>query len=694
MSTQARDEADRLIAQGNRAEDSGRLEQARDIYARAVAACPGYARAHVNLGIALEALGDVEGAAASHRAALDVDASDAYANYNLAKLRFAAGAPHEANELVSRALESRPDLREALVLRGCLLSMHGRAEESLPAFELALAQRADFGTLFHYAQALRALDRQPAAAAALLRALDLEPGNIDARAALADVLAAQGDTAGSAAALERVLAERPAWPDALFNYGCMLRKLRRLPEAAAAFRRAIAHQADHARAYQMLGAVLLGQSLADEALEVYREARLKCPADEGLASAELFALLCAEDIPEGERFARHVAVGRQIERAHPPRVAMFRNSRDPKRRLRIGYVSGDFCYHVISLQMLAVLEHHDRTGFEAYCYSSTEAPDSYTQALQARADVWRAWRTVDEDAMAQAIAADNIDVLVDLAGHSSIPQLAVMAQRPAPVQATWIGYLSTTGLAGIDYRISDAVADPPGLTDRYHTEAIVRLPRTQWCWRPFVTPAQATTPPCAKNSYVTFGSFHGAMKLAPGVRRLWAEILARVPQSRFIAIGVPLGPAQDALVRDLGIPRERVTLVPYVALQDYLRWYDAVDVILDPAPYSGANTTCDALFMGVPVITAPGVRTASRSAASILSAAGLEEFISDGGEDYMRRAVALAGQPERLADLRRSLRSRLQASSVMDEAGFTRDLETAYRRMWERWCRGLPAQGW
>ena len=689
-----RDEADRLIAEGNRAEDNGRIEQARDLYRRAVAAAPDYARGHVNLGIALEALGDADAAAASHQAALAADPSDPYANYNLAKLRLAAGAPAEANQLVARALEGHPDFREALVLQGYILSLLGRARESLAPFESALAQHADFGTLFHYAQALRALDRLPAAASALERALELEPRNVDARAALADVLAAQGDAAGSAGALKLVLAERPAWPDALYNYGCMLRKLRRLPEAEAAFRRAIAEQPLHARAYQMLGAVLLGQSLTREALELYRDARLKCPDDEGLASAELFALLCAEEVPEDERFARHVAIGRQIERAHPPRHPAFRNSRDPKRRLRIGYLSGDFCYHVITLQMLAVLEHHDRAGFEAYCYSSTEAPDSYTQALQARAARWRAWPGLNEEAMAQAIAADDVDVLVDLAGHSSIPQLAVMAQRPAPVQATWIGYLSTTGLAGIDYRISDAVADPPGLTERYHTEAIVRLPRPQWCWRPFFAPAHAMTPPCAKNGYVTFGSFHGAMKLAPGVRRRWAEILARVPGSRFVAIGVPSGRAQDALVRDLGVPRERVTLVPYVSLQDYMQWYDAVDVILDPAPYSGATTTCDALFMGVPVITAPGARTASRSAASILSASGLAEFICDGGEDYVRRAVALAGWPERIADLRRSLRSRLQASPVMDAAGFTRDLEAAYRRMWERWCSGLTAQGW
>ncbi len=689
-----REAADALIDEGSRAENEGHRADACACYRRAVDVAPRYARAHLNLGIALEAMGDASGAIASFEAALAHDPGDPYASYNLAKLRYTAGELAEAERLLERSLKQRPDFPEALVLAGCVLAAQGRPQDALAHFDGALRTRpGDFGTLYHQAKALRSLQRLPEARAALEQALTLDPANVDAHAALADVLTAQGDRTGAIAALEAVLAKRPDWADALYNYGCVLRKQQRLQDAAEAFRRALTIEPRHARAYQMLGGVLLAQSLTNEALELYREARLRCPNDEGLASAELFALLCAEDIPEEERFERHVAAGRELERAHPPRVAAFRNTRDPERRLRIGYVSADLCYHVISLQMLAVLEHHDRAAFEVHCYSSTEAPDSYTQALQARADVWRAWPTLDEDAMAQAIAADGIDVLVDLAGHSSIAHLAVMAQRPAPVQATWIGYLSTTGLSRIDYRISDPVADPIGLTERYHTETIVRLPRTQWCWRPFVTPGHATHPPCVQNGYATFGSFHGAMKLAPGMRRRWAEILARVPGARFISIGVPAGRAQNELVRDLGIPRERITLVPYVAIQDYMRWYDAVDIILDTAPYSGANTTCDALFMGVPVITAPGVRTASRSAASILSAAGLTEFICDGGDDYVKRAVQLAAEPERLVALRGALRARLKASPIMDEPGFTRDLEAAYRRMWTRWCEGPAPAG-
>ncbi|HUQ75429.1 MAG TPA: tetratricopeptide repeat protein [Burkholderiales bacterium] len=687
--------ADALIAEGRLAEDQGRLREACDIYRRAIASAPRYAKAHVNLGIVLEALGDLDGAIASHETALAAERDDPYANYNLAKLRYARGALREAEERLSRALLARPQFPEALVLQGCVLTAQGRAEAALASFETALQQRApDFAALYHYALALRSSGRLPQAQAALTQALELDPQNVDARGALADVLSAQGDSAGAASALEAVLVARPDWADALYNYGCMLRKLQRPADAEAALRRAIHVEPTHARAYQMLGGVLLAQSRIAEARELYATARRACPDDFGLASAELFSLLCDERVSDEEMFARHVEFGRRIESRYPARTAPYANTRDPSRRLRIGYVSADFCYHVITLQMLAVLEHHDRSAYQAYCYSTTEAPDAYTRALEERSDVWRAWPSLSEGEMAQAIAADGIDILIDLAGHSGVSQLPVMAQRPAPVQATWIGYVNTTGLTRIDYRISDAIADRPSTTERFHTEALARLPHSQWCWRPFATLAHAPAPPCLRNGYVTFASFHGAMKLSGAVRRLWARILNEVPDSRLVLLGVPKGRAQDALVRDLGAGAERITLVPYVSVQDYMRWFDSVDIVLDTTPYSGANTTCDALFMGVPVVTAPGTRPASRSAASILSAVGLTEWIAADGEGYVRRALAAATDKEVLASLRGSLRARLQSSPVMDEATFTRGLEAAYRRMWQRWCAGLPPQGW
>lgn len=687
--------ADRLIAQGNQAESAGDLGRAKDFYRQALALAPDYPKAHVNLGITLEALGDIPGAVACYEKALAANTRDPYANYNLGKLRYAQRALPQAEQLLLRALEARPDFREARVLLGCVRLAQGQVQSALQGFEAALRQDSrDLGTLYNYALALRAAGRLAEAQAALKQALTFEPKNADVHAALADVRLALGDSAGALSALEAVLAERPDWADALYNYGVLQKRQKHLAQAEEALRRALAVSPAHAKAARMLGAVLLGQGRIEETLEIYAAARKRSPEDFALESAELFALLCSDRVTEEQLYVRHVAFGRRLEQAYPRRSATFGRRRDPSSRLRIGYLSADFCYHVISLSMLPVLERHDRSAYEVYCYSTTQSPDDYTRRLAERAEVWRPCAGLPEDRIASAIADDQIDILVDLAGHSGDPQLSVMARRPAPVQATWIGYLHSTGLTRIDYRITDATADPPGLTERYHTEALARLPHAQWCWRPFLSLPHAASPPCLKNGHVTFGSFHGAMKLSPSVRALWAQILEQLPESRLVLLGVPAGPWQETLLKELRVLPERVTLVPYVSLEDYLRWYSAVDIVLDTSPYSGATTTCDALYMGAPVITAPATRSASRSAASVLRSVGLDEWIASSPQDYVRLAVAYADNTEMLAALRGSLRERLRASSIMDEERFVRDLEGAYRRMWQQWCAGRDPVGW
>jgi predicted O-linked N-acetylglucosamine transferase (SPINDLY family) len=341
--------------------------------------------------------------------------------------------------------------------------------------------------------------------------------------------------------------------------------------------------------------------------------------------------------------------------------------------------------------MIPVVERHDRSVIEVYCYSTGSRVDDYTRQLSARADVWRDVSRLPASGLADVINRDGIDILVDLGGHSGIPQLAVFAQQPAPVQATWLGYLNTTGMTRIHYRVSDRHADPPGLTEPYHTETLARLPHSQWCFRPFTSVACAEMPPSVHNGHVTFGSFNQALKLSRAARRLWAEILQRVPGSRLVVLGVAEGRARDDLVADLagaGGERARITVLPYVSLLDYYNWFNAVDIALDTAPYSGGTTTCDALWMGVPVVTIPGVRPSSRSTASILSTAGLPEWIASSPEDYVRLAVEYARDEARLAGLRKSLRDRLRQSALMNEKRFAEDLEDLYRKMWRAWCNG------
>ena len=721
--------ADRLIAEGNRAENAGRVQEACERYREAVQAAPGYAKAHLNLGIGLEATGAPEPAIRSYEAALAIDPGDPFAAYNLGKLLYTRGLPAEAERLLRQSLQNRPGFPEAQVVLSRVLESQGNLGAAATALETAMRLRPDdFGTLYHYAGVLLKQNRLNEAQGALTRAIAIDPENADANYTLATLLLARGEPAdaerllravlkhdphsvdaharlfevcelrgdlpGAAAEMEAVLGERPDWADALYNYGCVLKKLMRLTDAESAFHRALAADPGHFRAYRMLGSVLLGQCRTDEALALYRAARERCPDDFDLESAELFALNSSEQIAEDALFARHAAFGARIEQAHPPRFKPFRNGKDPERRLRIGYVSGDFCYHVVTLFTLPVVERHDRSAIEVYCYSTGGRVDDYTRQLSARADVWREVSSLSASGLADAINRDGIDILVDLGGHSGIPQLAVFAQQPAPVQATWLGYLNTTGMTRIHYRISDRHADPPGLTDPYHTETLVRLPHSQWCFRPFISVACAEMPPFVRNGHVTFGSFNQALKISRAARRLWAEILQRVPGSRLVILGVAEGRARDGLVADIAgatVDRARITIHPYVSLEDYFRAFDAVDIALDTMPYSGGTTTCDALWMGVPVVTAPGSRPSSRSTASILSTVGLPEWIASSPEDYVRLAVESTRDEARLAELRKSLRERLRQSPLMDEEQFVRDVENAYRRMWRDWCGGVLA---
>jgi predicted O-linked N-acetylglucosamine transferase (SPINDLY family) len=659
-----------LVAAGKRVEGESRVREACELYRRAIETDPAHAPGYLNLGAALESLGEPEGAADAYRALLGIDAANPHASYNLGRLRFAAGAAAEAERLLRDALRARPEFAEARLMLAIALDAQGNLEAA--AAELDSAQ--DFGGLLIQAGMLRRLGRLDAAAQVLRRALALEPDNLDALALLSQVLDAQGDHEGAARALEAILRQRPQWAEALYNYGAALNKLMRAREAEDAFRRALEAQPGFVRAWRMLGGVLLAQGRIDEALALYRDA----PRDAELESAELFALNASGQLGEDQLFARHAEFGRRLEQAFPARFT-FSGPNNPNRRLRIGYVSGDFAYHVVTLFMLPVLERHDRAAYEVFCYSTSPRMDEYTRKVASRADAWRPAAGLSPEQLADAIHADGIDILVDLAGHSGEPHPQVFAQRPAPVQATWLGYLNTTGLTRIDYRISDRHADP---ADARHTEKLARLPHSQWCYRPFIQAAAAASPPVRKNGYLTFGSFNQVLKLSQASRRLWARLLERVPGSRLVILGVPSGRAQDELLKDL--PKAR--LVPYVSLQDYFAWYNEVDIALDTMPYSGGTTTCDALWMGVPVLTAPGERPGSRSAASILATAGMSDWIATGPQDYVERAVELANDRDLLANLRVTLRARLQASPLMDEAGFAKDLETLYRQMWRHYC--------
>jgi protein O-GlcNAc transferase len=379
----------------------------------------------------------------------------------------------------------------------------------------------------------------------------------------------------------------------------------------------------------------------------------------------------------------------------PPPPPPHDNAPLPDRRLRVGYVSADLGRHPVGYFLAPVLAAHDRAGFAIHCYSARTAEDDITARCKAASESWQIVAGLDDAALAERIRADGIDILVDLAGHTGDNRLRCFALKPAPVQVTWLGYPGTTGLREIDYRLTDAIVDPVGAADALSSEILVRLPNGFLCYTP---PAgfDPAAPPASTAGGITFGSFNNLAKFDAEAAALWARILHRVPGSRLLLKSLQTADPPSwrrylALFAAHGIAADRVVALPWLpSAADNLAAYGQLDIALDPFPYNGTTTSCDALWMGVPVVTLAGNRHAGRVGASIVRRLGMAELIAATPDDYVEIAVRLAADPGRLAALRGELRERFRASPLHDSRGLARDIEAAYRTMWQRWCAARP----
>lgn len=685
------DHADALNLLGMLLAQTGRETEAVELIRRAIRFKPEEAAARYNLGTILRDLHRTDEAIAEYRQAIRLkpDFAEAYNNLGIALRQM--GQVKDAVAAYRRAIVLKPDHVGALCNLGNALSEDGHSEESIRAFRQAIALKPDLAEAHNYlGSALHRSGQLQMAIASYEAALRLRRDYAIAHSNLGCALTDTGRFDEAISACREALRIAPDLPEAHNNLGNALAGAGFAGEAMDSLRQAIRLKPDFANAHFSLANALKDVGRLDQAIEEYRQAIRLSPDDPVFRSNLLYALWFHHGSTPAAIYEEH----RQWNEHHakPPQgfVRAHANVRDPNRALVIGYVSPDFRRHPVGGFMLPLLLNHDRENFRIVCYSGVRKSDDFTEKIRACTDHWRDIVGISHEQLAGQIRADGIDILVDLSGHSAGNQLLVFARKPAPIQVTYLGYPGTTGLTAMDYRLTDAQSNPAGESDAVHSETLWRLPVCNWCFAP---PADApVVRPAPVDRAITFGVFNNFAKASPFIIDLWARILRAVPDSRLMFKSrVFAGERVRLDVRrhfaSLGVAPERLEIRAFSPdAASHLETYNRIDIALDTFPYHGTATTCESLWMGVPVVTLKGNAHVSRVGVSLMNCIGLPELIAKTADEYVSIAIGLANDLARLSQLRRSMRERMLASPLMDAHRFARDIENAYRKMWRKWC--------
>ncbi len=638
----------------------GQADEAVDCMRQAIQLQPQAAKQHNDLGVMLASKSRWAEAEQCFRAVLDIEPNHAGAWNNLGIVLEHHGRPDDAIRCFQSALRADPTFADAHNSWGNALKSAGRIEEAVEQYRQAVQTQADSAE-WHYnlAGGLRQLGRLEEAIHSYQEAIQLRPDFVEARV----------------------------------NLGNVLRDANRLDDALLQLETAVSIRPRLAPAHGSLASVLALLGQTDEAIVCYRRAVELDPTDAAAHSNLLYALNFVPGYDAQALFAEHRAWAARHAEPLTSAAAAPANDPTPERRLRVGYVSAFFRQHAVNFFIEPLIASHDRQLFEVFCYSHVQRPDAATGRVRRSCDQWRDVAHLSDEQLASRVREDRIDILVDLAGHIGGNRLLAFARRPAPVQVTYLGYQNTTGMTAMDYRLTDNLADPPSTTDQYYTERLVRLPDAFFCYRPSDEAPAVNELPALATGGVTFGSFNTFRKVAPQAIDAWLAILARVPCARLLVLENAGGSVERLLYRaaeQRGIAGDRIEMCARRAYVDYLKLQQRADIALDPFPFNGHTTTCDSVWMGVPVVMLLGDRYASRYGGSVLANVGLDECIAHSVEEYIEKAVNLALDVPRLAAMRRELRSRMADSVLLDAVAFARKVEAAYRKMWRDWCQNKP----
>ncbi len=647
---------------GNAYKQVGQFDSAIDAYRRATQLDPGFLKAHLNLGLALQAQGKLDAAIESYQYALSIKPDYAEVHNNMGNALQEKGKLYEASESYRHALALKPDYAKAYNNLGAVLRDQGKLGEAVIHFKKALALKPDYAEA-HYNFGI-ALQEQ-------------------------DVLHEAEES------YRKALLFKPDYAEACNNLGTALQGQGRVNEAVESYRKALLHKPDYADAYNNLGLALQAQGKLDAAVESYQQA-LKLKPDYAEVYSNMLFLYGYHALLDPQEY---LILARGWERAFVPaqerqlaRARTFQRLPLAGQRLRVGYVSGDYRQHAVSYFVEQLFAHHDRARIELFAYSTNSQRDAVTTRLQTLVDHWVPLNGIPDVTARERIEADGIDVLIDLSGHTAHNRLGVFARRAAPVQAHYLGFFASTGLTEMDYWIGDETLTPPE-TDSHFSEQVWHLPRV---WVSYDGKTDAPLPDCRpdQDNIVWLGSFNNLGKLTPATLALWAKVLHAMPEGGLLLKTKHLADAGnrqrilDGMAAH-GISPDRIELRDSSITPDWsthMAYYNRLDIALDPAGgVGGGTTTCDALWMGVPVITLKGDRMASRMTASMLNAIGHPEWIAHSEAEYVGKVVTLARNTAQRKALRLAQRKQMADSPLCDAQGLAMLLENAYFAMYQRW---------
>ncbi|MGH8040530.1 MAG: tetratricopeptide repeat protein [Rudaea sp.] len=611
------------------------------------------------------------------------------------------------------------DDAEELLRQGNEREDHGDFDAALKLYQRAVALSPELARAhLNLGNAHAGLGSMPAAMVDYRRAIALQPDLLPAHLNLGAMLLRQPDAAAAEASYRQAVNLAPESAQAWTGLGCAL-DMCESDEAEAAFRKALLLDPQHSGAASRLAHWLREHGRARDALQTLQRAlehdsestlllralaEINAGIGEYAVARDAYARILASApqdwnawsnalwtlnfLPQAETagiLAEHQAFGKALARALPEAGTGF--IRRERQRLKVGYVSGDFRRHSVACFVEPLLRHHDRNRVEVHCFYNYPTGDEVTRRLFELADHWHDIAGMDDEEVAQRMRDNGIDILVDLAGHTAHNRIGVFARKPAPVQFTWLGYLCTTGLSAMDFRLCDAYTDPPGVAEAWQVETPVRLTRSQWCYRPQIVLPPLSGLPWTTNGYWTFGSFNQESKLNEPTLLAWSGVLQAIPDSRLRIAGVTCDWVEErirAAFSGRGISAQRVDILGRIPIDAYFAAYRDVDIALDTFPYNGATTTCDALIMGVPVATVAGRRAIARSGVSLLTTAGLADWIAPDADGLVAMLQTHTADPRKMDALRHELPQRMRACPLMDGAAFANAVETIYAAAWKR----------